>query len=353
MKRSSLAGLGLFALALASGPVGCSRARMDSGSPVTPGLSGDGSVLVRSAVEGGGLELWRHSPLERMPTVEPSGTPVAVALDGSGQQLTVLGRRPGFRRRCLLEQWTLPEGRRRARAVGACEGVELSADGSLVAVFGGAQLEVYETERLRPRLRRSLGSTITAVAFSPDARSVLVAQSTFAKGGRDQLWNVEIETGQPEGPFEGHQVIVKALVFLPDGSWVSAGVERRGRPTVHRWLGQQSFPQPGVEPDAPFTSVALSSDGSSLAAVGTLGCDSASMLWTIGDGTIEVVPPNEEAPVRPRYPVRVVFSPQGERVVMGTEWATLASDGTLRDVRFEDPHTGGVSLCSSPVAWPR
>ncbi|MEM7156131.1 MAG: hypothetical protein AAF799_24975 [Myxococcota bacterium] len=355
MNGSSLAVVGLAVLTSGAGSLGCARRSTGPVPVVSPRLSGDGSRLARTAVDGkGGLELWQHTPIGRIPLAELDGTVVAVALDGQGQRLAAVVRPSGARRRCRLERWVLSEGRHQARTVKACDGVTLSADGSHVAVFGAERLEIYEMEHLRPRLRQRFEPTLTAVAFGPDAREVVVASSTLAEGGGDRLWRVDLATGQTDGPFEGHQVIVQALAVRPEGQWVSAGIERQGRPTAHRWIAGRPEALPGVKPDAPFTSVAISPDGSTIAAVGTLGCDSASMLWTLSaDGEVEAVVPNEQALVRPRYPVAVALSPQGPRIVVGSEWVTLAADGTVQDVRFEDPHVGGISLCSSPVAWPR
>ena len=114
---------------------------------------------------------------------------------------------------------------RRAFGLGDLRTVAASPDEARLASAGqtGAFLWDAQSGEVLHRLEAH-GVMVTAVAFSPDGRTLL----TGARDGTIRLWAVD--TGASLRTFLGHQREINALAFAPDGrSFVSAGSDNSAR----------------------------------------------------------------------------------------------------------------------------
>jgi WD40 repeat protein/serine/threonine protein kinase len=169
---------------------------------------------------------------------------------------------------------------------------------------------------------------ITAIAFSPDGKSVL----TGSKDGTARLWDAA--TGNPRGPILQHQAGVTAVAFSPsngtiltasgDGTaalWDAATGKRRGLPLRH---------QDRVE------AVAFSPDGKSVL---TGSKDGTARLWDAATG-------NPRGPILQHQAgvTAVAFSPDGRTILTGSKDRTgrLWDTGTGKAKGKLLPHSGTV-----------
>jgi WD40 repeat protein/serine/threonine protein kinase len=191
-------------------------------------------------------------------------------------------------------------------------------------------------------------SQVTAVAFSPDGKTVLT-------GSRDttaRLWDVE--TGAPIGqPLQVEspevQSPILAVAFSPD-SRTAATAEANGN--VRLWDGRIGGPSPFQTLKHPRSVLALafSPDGKTL----LTGCaDGAARLWNPADGR------QVGHDMRRQKTVSVLaFSPDGRTIATGSEDGTavlwnassqepvgdpLRHEGEVRDLAF-DPRLEGHRL---------
>lgn len=336
----------------------CAGCRPPAAAGVSPGwqpaLSGDGARAVLLADDGDAVALWDRASKRPIARVGPRGQIVATGLDRHGRRVAVLERRrPG--RRCTLSRIAVDGAGAQTvvmRSVRVCTGLVLAPDGRAVAVFGDTEARVFDGGRLARRQVFDVGETVTAAAFSEDGSRLAFATSQLRSDGADAIWIADVPTGDIEGPLVGHGVIVQALAFLPDGRLVSGGVERRRRPTAHLWSDGRPIPLPGIEPGAPITSLAVAPDGRAILGAGSLGCDTTLMLWALNGDGAPVAVPDAAAQLWPQWPAAVAFMANGAAVALGRAWIALSTDGSTRDAMFEQPESG-ISLCSSPVAWPR
>jgi WD40 repeat protein len=190
---------------------------------------------------------------------------------------------------------------------------------SLANTYGALQIEYNRFDRLR--YRRETSSSINAVVYSPDGK-------TIVSGSDDKsLMFWDAATGKVIGkPLEGHENEVTSIAFSPDGKTIVSGSTdgtlRRWDAKAHKALGEAIKGHIGV-----VTSVAFSPSGKVIVSG---GFDNTSRLWDAATGraigqplevkedTVEIEGHN------PSYHVNsVAFSPNGKVIASGTNYKTL------------------------------
>jgi WD40 repeat protein/beta-lactamase regulating signal transducer with metallopeptidase domain len=181
-------------------------------------------------------------------------------------------------------------------------------DGTVLAWMPAGQPQTPQTQY------RAAGGRVTAVAVSPDGRSL----ATGARDGVIRLWNVG--TASEIKKLAGHRGCVTALHFAAGERLVSAGEDER----VHIWDLATGQTIRSVVQSSPDLKIALSSDGCMLAVAGRKMAGIA--LWDAEAGEM----------IR-RFggvaggATSVAFAPAGDRLAAGY------ADGM---VRIWDPLTG-------------
>jgi eukaryotic-like serine/threonine-protein kinase len=175
----------------------------------------------------------------------------------------------------------------------------------------------------------SLGGIVTAVAFSPDGKTILAG--SHDKTAR--LWDAD--TGRQVGQPMVHPGTVESVAFSPDGKMVLTG---SGDNAARLWDSAtgRSIGKPLQHQGAVFA-VAFSPDGKIIA---TAGNDRKARLWDAASGR-PLVPPLPHPGIVPA----VVFSPDGTTILTGCY---------DRIARFWDVATGqsvGQTLRHSSILW--
>ena len=185
-------------------------------------FSRDGGRLLGAGDQGAAV--WSTAPNARRPlaTFDGKGKPLAAALSPDGQ-LAATGDFDGLVRLWRADTGTLVDRLSPPGARAPITAVSFSADGTRLVASAGSRTVVWTLSTNSPRVLRSGGSEVEAVAFSPDG--VHVADGNVA--GVARVWN--LATG---GSLElhGHEGAVTSLAFSHDGKLlVTASEDGTGR----------------------------------------------------------------------------------------------------------------------------
>ncbi|WP_406102896.1 WD40 repeat domain-containing serine/threonine protein kinase [Streptomyces sp. NBC_01003] len=170
---------------------------------------------------------------------------------------------------------------------GATGPVAFSPDGNTLAT-GDAEGRVLIWDpptgrRPRHRLKTGKPSHISALAITPDGRTIAAAGNTFAEDGKVWVHVWDTHTGKRHHRLTGHTDNVSALAFSPDGRVLASG-DNSG--TVIVWdthTGEQLLIL--TKQSEKVQAVAFSPDGGILAVDGynlAVGClDGSVRIWAI------------------------------------------------------------------------
>ncbi len=249
----------------------------------------DGNTLV--VAHGNQIMLWDLAPRTSWATYSADKGFSAVALSQDGQTLAA----PAARER-TLKLWNPNSGKARTVDLDTGSGTTLAfaPSGSLLAVGLHGWVEAKNTSQKTPlltgecqlwdtngdrkltTLKTKTESAVTAVAFTPDGRSLITGDA----GGQVHLWDVTDPEKTKEGVLLGSNVgAVSALTLSADGRTLATGgadgsiklwdlAERRERTTLK---GRQG----------PVTGLAFLDKGESLASTSK---DGGVRIWDVASG---------------------------------------------------------------------
>jgi WD40 repeat protein len=186
--------------------------------PYAPALAffPDGRTLVTGGV-GGRLTLWdthSHTALRTVRTgvpvaavdVSPDGRLIAIQTQAQGSPDSVVQVRPAAGGKAV---WS-------ARVADGASGVYFSPDGHEVVALGCctalSTVAAWDTRSGRELYRRRLSNHATAIAFSPDSRSLAVG----TENGQALFWSARQGTATVS-PLHVASASIAALSFSPDG----------------------------------------------------------------------------------------------------------------------------------------
>jgi WD40 repeat protein len=169
------------------------------------------SQLLISAGQDARVRLWSVPGFAPAGTFEGHKNSVNSLSLTPDEQLLATGSTDG-----TVRVWSFPEGRCLHTLEKQVTGIFAPDGERLATVSVKGQVVLWEARSgkqilsIPPLDRRTI-----AVAFSPDARTLLV-------GGTGPIHRVAVADGRKEGEMDGHKVVVACLRVSPDGKWLAS-----------------------------------------------------------------------------------------------------------------------------------
>ncbi len=186
-----------------------------------------------------------------------------------------------------------PDGRYLAAGTGIWNKLDMASENRLFDVATGQELAKFQVA----------GGMTYRVSFSPDGK--ILATSSHDK--KIRLW--EVPSGKLVGTLTGHERPARGLAFLPDGTLVTAGLDR----TIRFWDTAAGKERKAWQTGLALNSVAVSPDGTLLAAAeGAWESKGPARLqvWEIANGKVKLALAGHDTRI-----IGLAFTPDGRGLV--------------------------------------
>jgi WD40 repeat protein len=297
-------------------------------APVTSLALNAAGTQVVSASEDGAVKLWQLPAIPPKAFIHPDQvTSLTLTADGA-KLVTGAGDK-------VVRLWNLANGAKEREYVGGpvlpIAAVALSGNGATLAATAlDKTLTLWKAADGKVLHKIALPAVAHAVAFSPDGSLVAVGLADGA------IKLNKVADGKESKSLLGHKAAITGLAFSPKGDVLySASADK----SVQSWTLADGASKLKLDHDAAIAGMALSKDGTMLAAVG----DKSVKIWNLADGKAIG---SWAAPVESHG---IALSPDKSRVALaGTDKLariyeidgrlveSFAHDGAVQAVQFLD-----------------
>jgi RNA polymerase sigma factor (sigma-70 family) len=246
----------------------------------------DGKTLA-SWNESGLLDLWDLGTGKRVYTLCQRSTAVAFAPDGQLMAWTD--------RTAAVHLWNFRKDRPACRLAAHEAGLDsavLTADGKALTTYSSGDRTVrrWDLASRKEIHKFALGkadqSFFFSITVSGNGKTVAAAGYTWSQptGVRPALWLLDGLTGRRLHELHGHQALLRAVAFSPDGGTLASGGEDC---SIFLWkvaTGKRLHHLRGHK--GRIGAVTFSPDGKVLASVGNGGSDQSLCLWETASGKL-------------------------------------------------------------------
>jgi WD40 repeat protein len=215
------------------------------------------------------------------------------------------------------------------------EQAERSGQTDLVSAFR-TNLTAWSERLVVPRVSPPMGASVTAVAFHPDGKRLLVARwhDPFGKPGPGEARVVDADTWRAIGPPLEHPRGIRAAVFSPDGTRVLTG---GAEGSVRLWDAETGRPRGRpLQLGAAVSAVAFAPNGRAFATATTPSA-------TTGEARVWDADTRQPSTPVLRHRGKVnclAFCPDGNTLMTGGAVSKTAGQPERGEAQFWDSHTG-------------
>ena len=170
----------------------------------------DGKLLLSSGQDAR-VRLWSVPGFAAAGTFEGHKNSVNSLRFTPDEQLLVTGSTDG-----TVRVWSFPEGRCLHTLEKQVTGIFAPDGDRLATISAKGQVILWGAKDGKQIISiPAIDKRTTALAFSPDGRSLLI-------GGTGPIHRVAVADGKKEGELNGHKVVVACLRVSPDGKWLAS-----------------------------------------------------------------------------------------------------------------------------------
>jgi WD40 repeat protein len=180
-----------------------------------------------------------------------------------------------------LRLWRVADGKEIAHMTGDGDKVRslaVAPDGVIASGYWSGEIRLWDGRDGRfLRILASQRTSVGSLSFSPDGKLLLSGSAEGPSGSGNDCHVYDVATGNEIVTYNGHDNIVVATAFSPDGRWAATG--GGSNEEIHLWDPHTGSPRPGP-------------DGQPLRLTGqglpVLGAGFSADGWRIGWGNLSV-----------------------------------------------------------------